>query len=68
MAYQDTHVNTFVSGIPNVPHRWLGFIHGCYALGCFVGPLIATGPGQHTCHDGSGRGLEDGVFRLDRHR
>ncbi|KAK6839517.1 hypothetical protein PG987_005383 [Apiospora arundinis] len=44
MAYQDTHANTFVSGIPNIPHRWLGFIHGCYALGCFVGPLIATGP------------------------
>lgn len=42
MAYQDSHANTFVSGIPNVPHRWLGFIHACYALGCFVGPLIAT--------------------------
>lgn len=43
MAYQDSHANTFVSGLPNVPHRWLGFIHACYALGCLVGPLIATG-------------------------
>ncbi|KAK8047791.1 MFS general substrate transporter [Apiospora saccharicola] len=42
MAYQDSHANTFVSGLPNVPHRWLGFIHACYALGCLVGPLIAT--------------------------
>ncbi|KAH9992188.1 MFS general substrate transporter [Xylariaceae sp. FL0662B] len=42
MAYQDSHSNTFVSGLRNVPHRWLGFIHACYALGCFVGPLIAT--------------------------
>ncbi|KAI5924303.1 hypothetical protein F4810DRAFT_709637 [Camillea tinctor] len=44
MAYQDSHANTFVSGLRNVPHRWLGFIHACYALGCFVGPLFATGP------------------------
>ena len=43
MAYQDSHSNTFVSGIKNVPHRWLSFIHACYALGCFVGPLVATG-------------------------
>ncbi|KAI1862221.1 uncharacterized protein JN550_010377 [Neoarthrinium moseri] len=43
MAYQDSHSNTFVSGLKNVPHRWLGFIHACYALGTFVGPLIATG-------------------------
>ncbi|KAI1477192.1 MFS general substrate transporter [Daldinia eschscholtzii] len=42
MAYQDSHSNTFVSGLKNVPHRWLSFIHACYALGCFVGPLIAT--------------------------
>lgn len=43
MAYQDSHSNTFVSGLKNVPHRWLGFIHASYALGLFVGPLIATG-------------------------
>ncbi|EMR71561.1 putative mfs transporter protein [Eutypa lata UCREL1] len=42
MAYQDSHSNTFVSSLHNVPHRWLSFIHACYALGCFVGPLIAT--------------------------
>ncbi|KAI1498539.1 MFS general substrate transporter [Biscogniauxia marginata] len=41
MAYQDSHSNMFVSGLRNVPHRWLSFIHACYALGCFVGPLIA---------------------------
>lgn len=27
MAYQDSHSNTFVSGLKNVPHRWLSFIH-----------------------------------------
>ncbi|KAI1468435.1 MFS general substrate transporter [Daldinia caldariorum] len=42
MAYQDSHSNTFVSGLRNVPHRWLSFIHACYALGCLIGPLIAT--------------------------
>lgn len=41
MAFQDSHTNTFVSGVP-VAHRWLGFIHAMYALGCLVGPLIAT--------------------------
>lgn len=42
MAYQDAHSNTFVSNLKNVPHRWLSFIHACYALGTFLGPLIAT--------------------------
>ncbi|KAK5630764.1 hypothetical protein RRF57_006479 [Xylaria bambusicola] len=42
MAYQDAHSNTFVSNLKNVPHRWLSFIHACYALGTFIGPLIAT--------------------------
>ncbi|KAI1447178.1 MFS general substrate transporter [Annulohypoxylon stygium] len=42
MAFQDAHSNSFVSGLRNVPHRWLGFIHACYALGLFVGPLVAT--------------------------
>ncbi|KAI2473714.1 MFS general substrate transporter [Annulohypoxylon bovei var. microspora] len=43
MAFQDAHSNAFVGGLRNVPHRWLGFIHACYALGLFVGPLVATG-------------------------
>ncbi|KAI2643681.1 MFS general substrate transporter [Xylaria nigripes] len=42
VAYQDAHSNTFVSNLNNVPHRWLSFIHACYALGTFIGPLIAT--------------------------
>ncbi|KAI0408206.1 MFS general substrate transporter [Xylaria palmicola] len=42
MAYQDAHSNTFVSNLHNVPHRWLSFIHACYALGTFAGPLVAT--------------------------
>jgi fucose permease len=42
MAYQDSHSNTFVSSLNNVPHQWLSFIHACYALGTFIGPLIAT--------------------------
>ncbi|KAM0813483.1 putative Major facilitator superfamily (MFS) profile domain-containing protein [Seiridium cardinale] len=48
MAYQDSHSNTFVSGLKNVPHRWLSFIHACYALGTFVGPLAATGIANNT--------------------
>ncbi|KAI3334300.1 MFS general substrate transporter [Ustulina deusta] len=42
LGYQDAHSNTFVSNLKNVPHRWLSFIHACYALGTFIGPLIAT--------------------------
>ncbi|KAI0977375.1 major facilitator superfamily domain-containing protein [Xylaria arbuscula] len=42
MAYQDAHSNTFVSSLKSVPHRWLSFIHACYALGTFIGPLVAT--------------------------
>lgn len=41
MAFQDTHSNNFVTSV-NRAHRWLGFIHGMYALGLCVGPLIAT--------------------------
>ena len=40
-ALQDTQANTFVSSVRNA-HRWLGVVHGCYALGGLVGPLIAA--------------------------
>ncbi|KAK5164028.1 uncharacterized protein LTR77_010119 [Saxophila tyrrhenica] len=40
-AFQDTQANTFVAIIKNA-HRWLGVIHGCYAVGSLVGPLIAA--------------------------
>lgn len=40
-ALQDTQANTFVSSVKNA-HRWLGVIHGCYALGGLIGPLIAA--------------------------
>lgn len=40
-AYQDSHGNTFVSSV-KAAHRWLGFIHAMYGLGCFVSPFIAT--------------------------
>lgn len=40
-AFQDAQANTFVSTLSNA-HRWLGLIHGCYAVGCLVGPLIAA--------------------------
>ncbi|KAI1214896.1 MFS general substrate transporter [Annulohypoxylon truncatum] len=33
MTLQDAHSNAFVAGLRRVPHRWLGFIHACYALG-----------------------------------
>lgn len=54
MAYQDAHSNAFVGGLRNVPHRWLGFIHACYALGCFVGPLLATAVATSAPGDGDG--------------
>jgi fucose permease len=41
LAYQDTHANTFVTSIKGA-HRWLGFIHAMYALGCLVSPFVAT--------------------------
>ncbi|KAF9881257.1 putative mfs transporter protein [Colletotrichum karsti] len=41
MALQDSHSNTFVSGL-GLAHRWLGFIHASYAAGLLVGPLVAT--------------------------
>ncbi|KAJ4299263.1 hypothetical protein N0V90_004507 [Kalmusia sp. IMI 367209] len=41
MGYQDSHANTFVASIKGA-HRWLGFIHAMYALGCFVAPFVAT--------------------------
>ncbi|KAF2186278.1 MFS general substrate transporter [Zopfia rhizophila CBS 207.26] len=41
MAYQDSHSNTFVASV-NGAHRWLGFIHAMYALGCLVSPFVAT--------------------------
>jgi len=40
-ATQEPQANTFVSTLKNA-HRWLGLIHGCYALGGLAGPLIAT--------------------------
>lgn len=40
-ALQDTQANTFVSSVKNA-HRWLGVIHGCYALGGLCGPLMAA--------------------------
>lgn len=46
-AFQDAQANTFVSSIHKA-HRWLGLIHGCYALGCLVGPLIAAAIANHS--------------------
>ncbi|KEF62202.1 uncharacterized protein A1O9_00174 [Exophiala aquamarina CBS 119918] len=46
-AYQDSYSNTFVASLP-VAHRWLGFIHAMYMLGCLTGPLIATPVASHT--------------------
>ncbi|KAK8066985.1 MFS general substrate transporter [Apiospora hydei] len=65
MAYQDSHANTFVSGLPHVPHRWLGFIHACYALGCLVGPLIATGLVATTSGSSTTTGTGTGTTGVD---
>ncbi|EXJ63562.1 uncharacterized protein A1O5_11323 [Cladophialophora psammophila CBS 110553] len=40
-AYQDAYSNTFVATVPGA-HRWLGFIHAMYMLGCLTGPFVAT--------------------------
>lgn len=41
-AYQDSHANTFVSSVGKSAHRWLGFIHAMYGVGCLVSPFVAT--------------------------
>ena len=41
MGYQDSHANTFVASLDGA-HRWLGFIHAMYALGCLIAPFVAT--------------------------
>ncbi|KAF2438030.1 MFS general substrate transporter [Karstenula rhodostoma CBS 690.94] len=41
MGYQDSHSNSYVASIQG-SHRWLGFIHAMYALGCLVAPFVAT--------------------------
>ncbi|KAL1610044.1 hypothetical protein SLS60_001709 [Paraconiothyrium brasiliense] len=41
MGYQDSHSNTFVASVKG-GHRWLGFIHAMYALGCLIAPFVAT--------------------------
>ncbi|KAK5049400.1 hypothetical protein LTR84_004329 [Exophiala bonariae] len=46
-AYQDSFSNTFVASLP-VAHRWLGFIHAMYMLGCLTGPFIATPVASNT--------------------
>ncbi|KAI5358561.1 Putative major facilitator superfamily, MFS transporter superfamily [Septoria linicola] len=38
---QDSQANTFVSMIDKA-HRWLGVIHGSYAIGGLCGPMIAS--------------------------
>lgn len=41
MGYQDSHSNSYVASIQG-SHRWLGFIHAMYALGCLIAPFVAT--------------------------
>lgn len=47
-AYQDSHANTFVSSVSAHAHRWLGFIHAMYGLGCLVSPFVATAVASST--------------------
>lgn len=46
-AYQDSYSNAFVAKVPQA-HRWLGFIHAMYMLGCLTGPFVATLVSSHT--------------------
>lgn len=57
MGYQDTYANAWASGLPNA-HRCLGFIHAMFALGCLVGPLVATAIATAT---GSGHSTTNGI-------
>jgi fucose permease len=41
-GYQDMHANSWVAAV-KAAHRWLGFIHAMYMLGCLVSPFVATG-------------------------
>jgi fucose permease len=41
-GYQDMHANSWVAAV-KAAHRWLGFIHAMYMLGCLVAPFVATG-------------------------
>jgi fucose permease len=48
-AYQDSHGNTFVSGVgERGAHRWLGFIHAMYGVGLFISPFVATAVASST--------------------
>ena len=49
-AFQDSQANTFVASIKKA-HRWLGVIHGSYALGCCVGPIMGAAIASNF-HDG----------------
>ncbi|KIW17648.1 hypothetical protein PV08_04843 [Exophiala spinifera] len=46
-AYQDSYSNAFVAKVPQA-HRWLGFIHAMYMLGCLTGPFVGTLISSHT--------------------
>jgi len=42
IAYQDSHSNTLVSSVKGA-HKWLGYVHACYAFGTLVAPFMANG-------------------------
>jgi fucose permease len=41
-ALQDSSANTFVAGVGDRAHRWLGAVHASYGLGCMVGGLVSA--------------------------
>ena len=41
IAYQDSHSNTLVSSVIGA-HKWLGYVHACYAFGTLVAPFMAN--------------------------
>jgi fucose permease len=42
IAYQDSHSNTLVSSVKGA-HKWLGYVHACYAFGTLASPFMANG-------------------------
>jgi hypothetical protein len=43
--FHDSHVNTYVASRQGstAVHRWLGFIHAMYMVGCLLGPFAGNG-------------------------
>jgi fucose permease len=53
VAYQDSHSNTLVSSVKGA-HKWLAYVHACYAFGTLVAPFMANGIATAAMKSGHG--------------